>query len=477
MLARLSSRVQVSTRLRLSTVGLRYRSTLYQPSSSVIRKQKTKEDLEREEFEKQLKSDNWFIRWGAKFRSQDFQKKMTWYYIGAYVLFLVFGYKYMNGVWRRDKEIEEITGKEAEGTLNEYQRLRLKELTGKTRTRDVLKLEEYDKLKEQGVENFDDIVIDSIKGTNQSNENILPARDTTPFYDSKAEEYDAEIDWEEMLVFMGRRRKWLMNHCKGDVLEVACGTGRNIKYLEMENIHSITFMDSSAKMMEVANKKFREKFPTYKNAAFVVGRAEDLVDLAQGGKNDNAIEVLDTDENRLNVTPKSTQIKYDTIIETFGLCSHEDPVRALKNFETLLKPGGRIVLLEHGRGDYDFINNVLDGRAEKRLETWGCRWNLDIGEILDDSGLEVTEEKKTHMGTTWCIVAKKKADVKTNEEMTFVEKYLSPGIQSRIKELQIEGKKQKELELAAKLQQFEEMKPQKATEQQTAAAQPKESSK
>ncbi|KAH3684136.1 hypothetical protein WICPIJ_004866 [Wickerhamomyces pijperi] len=457
MLARLLPRSTASARLRLTTVGLRYRSTLYQPSSSYVKKQKTKEDLEKEEFEKQLKSDNWFIRWGAKLRTKDFQKKMTWYYIGAYILFLVFGYKYMNGVWRRDKEIEEITAKEADGRLNEYQTLRLKELTGKTRTRDILKLEEYSKLKEQGVEDFDNVVIDTVKGTNQSNENILPARDTTPFYDSKAEEYDAEIDWEEMLVFMGRRRKWLMNHCKGDVLEVACGTGRNIKYLEMENIHSITFMDSSSKMMDVANKKFREKFPTYKNAAFVVGRAEDLVDLAQSADSNKAsIQVLDTDENKLNVTSKSSQIKYDTIIETFGLCSHEDPVKALKNFETLLKPGGRIVLLEHGRGDYDFINNVLDGRAEKRLETWGCRWNLDIGEILDDSGLEVTEEKKTHMGTTWCIVAKKKSDVKTNEEMTFVEKYLSPGIQTRIKELQIEGKKQKELELAAQLKQAEQ---------------------
>lgn len=413
-----------------------------------MKREKTKDELALERLEKDLKSDNWFIRWGAKFRTKDFQKKMTWYYIGAYILFVVLGYKYMNGVWKRDQEIDAIALKQAEGKINEFEELRLKELTGKLRRRDELKLEEYSKLKAEGVENFDDIVVD-IKGQNVTNEKILPARDTTPFYDGKAEDYDSDIDWEEKMVFMGRRRKWLMKHCKGDVLEVACGTGRNIKYLDMENIHSITFMDSSSKMMEIANKKFRDHFPSYKNAAFVVGRAEDLIDLASD-KSQVQITVQDTDENNLKVTEKSKRIQYDTIIEAFGLCSHEDPVKSLKNFSELLKPGGRIILLEHGRGEYDFINKVLDNRSEKRLETWGCRWNLDIGEILDDSGLEITEEKRTHLGTTWCIVAKKKEDKKRKDELSFVEKYLSPGIQKRVKELQEQDEKAKAISNATK---------------------------
>lgn len=79
----------------------------------------------------------------------------------------------------------------------------------------------------------------------------------------------------------------------------------------------------------------------------------------------------------------------------------------MKNFQELLKPGGRIVLLEHGRGSVGLINKILDKRAKRRLETWGCRWNLDIGEILDDSGLDVVEEYTSHLGTTWCVVAKR----------------------------------------------------------------------
>ncbi|KAF4006096.1 Methyltransferase domain family protein [Saccharomyces cerevisiae] len=114
------------------------------------------------------------------------------------------------------------------------------------------------------------------------------------------------------------------------------------------------------------------------------------------------------------------------------MCSHEDPVKALNNFGKLLKPDGRIILLEHGRGQYDFINKILDNRAERRLNTWGCRWNLDLGEVLDDSDLELVEEKRTHLGTTWCIVAKRKGDVKKKDELGFVEKYLQSSIRKRM---------------------------------------------
>lgn len=120
--------------------------------------------------------------------------------------------------------------------------------------------------------------------------------------------------------------------------------------------------------------------------------------------------------------------------------------KIFEEFAELLKPGGRIILLEHGRGSYDTINKILDDRAEKRLKTWGCRWNLDIGEILDDSGLDVVEERRTHFGTTWCIVAKRKGDGKKKEEIGFFEKYLGASVKSRIESFTNDGKKQDSLQ-------------------------------
>ncbi|CDF87948.1 probable Methyltransferase OMS1, mitochondrial [Zygosaccharomyces bailii ISA1307] len=394
--------------------------------NSRVRRIKTKEQLAQEKFEEQLSSDHWWVRWGAVARSEKFTKGMTKYLIGIYIVFLFFGGYYMKKLYRKDKELEHLQKKVSSGDANEYEQLRIKELRNKLRTRDRLKLEVYNKMKEEGRENFDGVRLDN-NDENRLNKNILPSRDTTGFYDKKAEEYDAGVNFEEKAIFMGKRRKWLMRHCEGDVLEVACGTGRNIKYLDPSRLNSITFLDSSEKMMEITHKKFRDMFPRFKKAAFVVGKAENLVDLAQGTSiEDN--DGLKTNNKDIGVIKKgSTKVKYDTILEAFGLCSHEDPVRALKNFAVLLKPGGRIVLLEHGRGQYDFVNKILDQRAEKRLQTWGCRWNLDIGEILDDSGLEIVEESRSHLGTTWCIVAKKKGDIKKKNEIGFFEKYFQIG--------------------------------------------------
>ncbi|SCV05023.1 LANO_0G16798g1_1 [Lachancea nothofagi CBS 11611] len=399
---------------------MRLKSTYVPQPSAKIRRNKTKEELAQERLEVQLKSDNRFVRWGAIARTEKFTKGMTKYLIGAYIFFLIYGLYFMKKMYAKEKELERLEARQSNGEANEYEKLRVKELRGKLRTRDELKLVKYRELPQdenQSSTQFDGIELEN-NDENKTNKKILPARDTTEFYDFKAADYDEGVNFEEKAIMMGRRRKWLMKHCQGDVLEIACGTGRNLKYADLSKINSITFLDASEKMMELTHEKFRQEFPNFKKAAFVVGKAENLVDLASGAKTEG-------------VDPE-TKVRYDTIVEAFGLCSLENPVKALKNFEKLLKPGGRIVLLEHGRGTYGFINKILDDRAEKRLETWGCRWNLDLGEILDDSGLEIVEEKRTHLGTTWCIVAKKKGDVKKNTEVGFVEKYFGSSIKSKI---------------------------------------------
>lgn len=423
-----SGRLAALPRSKMILSGVRLQSTnsnikTYIPKPTAkVRKPKTKEELAQEKREKMLQSPYRLVRWAAIAGSEKFQKGMTKYMIGIYAVFLIYGVYFSKKLFQKEKELEKLEEKAKESGINEYETLRIKELRGKLRRRDELKLEQYEKMKEEGITDFDGIVLEN-NDQNRLNESIIPAHDTTAFYDHKAEEYDKAINKEERAILMGRKRKWLMKHCEGDVLEVACGTGRNIKYLNPDKINSITFLDSSEKMLEVANKKFRDRFPSYKKVAFVKGRAEELVDL------------VSTEEQQ----KKKTQ--YDTIIEAFGLCSHEDPVKALKNFQELLKPGGRIVLLEHGRGSVGLINKILDKRAKRRLETWGCRWNLDLGEILDDSGLDVVEEHKSHLGTTWCVVAKKKSDVRKKKEIGFIEKYFRSGLREKIKQMNEENAK------------------------------------
>lgn len=216
----------------------------------------------------------------------------------------------------------------------------------------------------------------------------IPApRDTTDIFDQMAREYDDKIWLEELTSHIWYRRRQVMKEVEGDVLEVSCGTGRNITYFDPERVTSITFMDSARSMLEVAREKFTEKFPTYEHVQYVRGKAEDLAKMAAGSGQ-----------------------TFDTIYETFGLCSHEDPNAALKNFEALLRKNGRIVLLEHGRSTYNSLNTTMDKKADQRVKEWGCRWNLDIDEIVRSSGLEVVESDRYHFGSTYFYILKRPGD-------------------------------------------------------------------
>jgi methyltransferase OMS1, mitochondrial len=95
---------------------------------------------------------------------------------------------------------------------------------------------------------------------------------------------------------------------------------------------------------------------------------------------------------------------YDTIIQTMGICSTPNPVRLLNNIGThCKKDNGRILLLEHGRSHYEFINKILDSLAPTHADKFGCWFNRDIGEIVNDSDLEVVEIKRYNFGTTWWV--------------------------------------------------------------------------
>jgi methyltransferase OMS1 len=354
-------------------------------------------------------------------------------YIGCFIIAAVPFYFYMRDRYHEDKQMKHIDAKYAEdpSSLSEYEYLVLKSLnrSEKLRPLELKKYKLYQLMRKEfrrkhllsqemfnpspqelnewyhkqfrfnSAEENAPVLTDVIDSKDKVNVGaaIQAAEDTTAFYEEKAKEYDDAVKWEERGILMGGKRSWLMQHAEGDVLEVSCGTGRNIPYFYPDQVKSITFIDSARNMVEIAKQKFTKAFPNYKKAAFVVGRAEDMSKIAEN-------------------------VKYDTVIEAFGLCCHEDPVLALQNMAKLLKPGGRIVLLEHGRSNWGFINNHLDFRSEKRMKTWKCRWNLDIGELIDEAGLDITVEKRAHFSTTWMLVVKRPEDPIRPDEKRFLDK-------------------------------------------------------
>jgi methyltransferase OMS1 len=91
-------------------------------------------------------------------------------------------------------------------------------------------------------------------------------------------------------------------------------------------------------------------------------------------------------------SPGTTNAKYDTIIQTFGLCSVSDPGRVLSKMAEVVKPGsGRVILLEHGRSSYSLVNSLLDKHATNHFMKYGCWWNRDIEGIIRQAVSNIPE--------------------------------------------------------------------------------------
>jgi len=229
--------------------------------------------------------------------------------------------------------------------------------------------------------------------------------DVSNRYDKIATRYDEDIDWMEKVMRLNGKRKKVCQQAKGHVLEVSVGTGRNSKFYDLGmfgeggetgrrrskdgRIKSMTFVDQSEKMLDICSKRWKEQHPKFR------GQVEFLV--ADAGV-----------KGAINPLPGSEG--FDTIIQTFGLCSMTHPVEYMRAMSDLLrKPGtngeegGRILLLEHGKGHYWWINYVLDGLAKEHADRFGCWWNRDIGKIVQDSGLKIAGLKRYHFGTTWAL--------------------------------------------------------------------------
>src|SRR6266567_2841371 len=130
--------------------------------------------------------------------------------------------------------------------------------------------------------------------------------------DKLAPGYDRQMRFWEKLLF-GGGREWVCSRARGDVLEIAIGTGRNLPYYAPDV--RLTGVEFSPKMLAVAAARSRE-----------LGRE---VDLRLGDA--QALEFPDE--------------SFDTVVFTLALCSIPDDRRAVGEAARVLRPGGTLVLL------------------------------------------------------------------------------------------------------------------------------------
>lgn len=220
-----------------------------------------------------------------------------------------------------------------------------------------------------------------------------PARNQQ--YETIAPCYDARIDRDETVSGINLMRRFLLKyHATGTVLEVGAGTARNLLYYP-DSVKRIVLTDSSEKMLQQAKQKVA-------SGSSQISKKKQVV-------------VIHADAASLDLPDAA----FDTVIDTFGLCSYDDPVAVLREMARVCKPDGKVLLLEHGRSiTWNFVNEtLLDRHAEQHAANWGCVWNRDLDALLEEADcLELDIRRTFHFGTTYYVVCRpKRTTEKTSE--------------------------------------------------------------
>ncbi|KAI0846375.1 hypothetical protein F5Y00DRAFT_243939 [Daldinia vernicosa] len=282
-------------------------------------------------------------------------------------------------------------------------------------------------------------------------------------------EFDQHLDKSEWRFGITKLRRQIGSElARGHVLEVAVGAGRNFDYYdwsavtaglepteekensswfswsrkgegkEKENpknvkakgvqpqnenaLLSFTGLDISPPMLDLALTRIRQVVPFM---ADQIPKNPVFSKLASKAADNNSEEGISLANNHLRLLKADAQTslpppppspsssssssssppKYDTVIQTFGLCSVRDPVLLLSNMAAVVKPEtGRIILLEHGRSWYELVNGLLDRSARKHFERFGCWWNRDVELVVRAAeravpGLEVVRFERPGFAT------------------------------------------------------------------------------
>ena len=200
----------------------------------------------------------------------------------------------------------------------------------------------------------------------------ITAKERLQLYETQANDYDKAVSTDELFMGVPLLRRFLMRHAAGRVLEVSAGTCRNLKYYPKEC--TVIAVDASEAMLEEG----RTKSTQVANVHFGIMSSENI-----------------------NFPDDS----FDTVVQTFGLCSVDDPVKVLKEMQRVCKPTGRILLLERGQSSYDGIAKILNTIVQEDSKKWGCYSNRDIDTLVKQAGMDIFSHHTWHFGTTHYMIA------------------------------------------------------------------------
>lgn len=198
------------------------------------------------------------------------------------------------------------------------------------------------------------------------------AREISRKYDQFAHWYDW-VEGVPDILGVSRLRRRLLQRASGRVLEIAVGTGKNLCYYPASC--RISAVDVSKAMLNIARKRATK---LSMNVSLSLTDAEDLP-----------------------FPDKS----FDTVVSSLTTCTFPDPVAALREMARVCRPEGRILLLEHGRSDREWLGRLQDRRTDRHAKQLGCHWNREPQELAREAGLRILNAQRFFYGIFHVVVA------------------------------------------------------------------------
>jgi ubiquinone/menaquinone biosynthesis C-methylase UbiE len=196
------------------------------------------------------------------------------------------------------------------------------------------------------------------------------------YWNKHSRHYDRDMRFLDRIAF-GESRAWVCSQATGDVLEVAIGTGLNLPHYPAEV--RLTGIEWSPAMLEHARRRAEE-----------VGRT---VTLREGDA--QALPFPDAG--------------FDTVVCTLSLCAIPDDQRAVNEMIRVLRPGGRLLLLDH------VASSNRPARALQRLlelvtiPTGGEHFRRRPLHHVQAAGLEIERHDRFKLGIVERLTARKPA--------------------------------------------------------------------
>src|SRR5262245_19109608 len=200
-----------------------------------------------------------------------------------------------------------------------------------------------------------------------------PTEQAQRLWDEHAANYDRQTRVFERLLFGGGRR-WVCSRARGDVLEIAVGTGLNLTYYP--GTTRLAGIELRPKMLEIARARLQE-----------LGREADLrLGDAQ------ALDFPDA--------------SFDTVVCTLSLCSIPNDRRTVAETRRVLRPGGRFLLLEHVRSPLGAVR-LFQRLLEPLFRRDGDTLLREPLEHLQAEGFDIEELERSKLGVVERVVARR----------------------------------------------------------------------